>query len=87
MLIYYFWWYITYSDFWFFNKEIWIALEAASTKAKKIHYKKFHIYSKECKVTEQNSLFNKIKKIVEKISVTGLLLVRLACILKLIIDQ
>ncbi|XP_018355082.1 PREDICTED: uncharacterized protein LOC108756036 isoform X3 [Trachymyrmex septentrionalis] len=54
--------------------EIWTALEAALAKAKKVYYEKFHIYSKECKVTEeQNLLFNKIKEIVEKVSVTGLL--------------
>ncbi|XP_018355081.1 PREDICTED: uncharacterized protein LOC108756036 isoform X2 [Trachymyrmex septentrionalis] len=58
----------------FHNKEIWTALEAALAKAKKVYYEKFHIYSKECKVTEeQNLLFNKIKEIVEKVSVTGLL--------------
>jgi len=62
----------------FFTKEIRNALEAASIKAKLRYYEKFDIYSKECKLAESQSFcFNKIKEIVEKVSVTGLLLVRL----------
>lgn len=59
-------------------KELRNALEAASTKIKMYHYEKFDIYSKEYKLMElQNIDFNKIKEAAEKISVTGLLSVKL----------
>lgn len=61
------------------SKEVQNALEAASAKSKMRYYEnKFNIYSKEYKLAEsQNFCFNKMKEAAEKISITGLLSVRL----------